>query len=117
MEPFKLTLGGSWEGRANMQPPEGWTVHDARWWMRQEQITSDRWLLFFYNFIGEDGTYPAAWANILSSEWKPGDIKDLVAVREERIQHSSMLELQCIWEEWRREILEGVPTPNEETTP
>jgi len=52
-----------------MKCPDGWEVHDSIWIIKNEQVTHDRWLLLFYNYISDEDM-PACWMHICKGEWR-----------------------------------------------
>jgi hypothetical protein len=91
-----------------MTLPNGWSVYDDGWWIKQVQVTDDRWLLMFYNF-NNIAHLPVGWINITTEEWHPNvtDKKPMseMYLKEFSLQQGSLLELECIEREWTEEIL------------
>jgi len=94
-----------------MKCPDGWTfLDDARWIWRQEKVTEDRWILVFFNHTG-DPDLMAGWFNIGKGPWRMDDEKIKEPgfwIRTDKVPHpASILEIECIAMEWRKDILEG----------
>lgn len=95
-----------------MKPPKGWKLlkGDPDWIWRQEKVAHERWLLVFFNHTN-DKTLMAAWFNIGKGPWSPDDSSPNEQgywLRTAKIPHpASMLEVECIAHEWRKDILEG----------
>jgi hypothetical protein len=96
-----------------MKPPKGWSIHDDNWFIKIERVTDDRWFLLFLKRPEALGLLPVGWINITVEEWVPGGLNHSKAtnekfyVRDFELKEGSLLELECIVMEWRKDILEG----------
>lgn len=92
-----------------MKPPEGWELHDERWWIKQYEIGNGKWILAFFNTLPDDGKldYPAAWVNIMPGKWSPKATYTVGSDRETKVPFpAGLLEVECVIREWTQEVLD-----------